>query len=82
MNKNICAVAIQETETRVRYYISIDTDIATGKCLAYNPETGVKVITPYKDRNAFETKRVNENPFPWMLEIDTNNFKIPENWML
>ena len=74
-------VAIQETETRVRYYVTIDCDIATGKAYAYNPEVGYKVITPYKDRNAFETRQVNENPFPWMIEFDASKIEVPENWM-
>ena len=78
--KNIM-VAIQETETRVRYYVAIDCDIATGKAYAYNPEVGCRVITPYKDRNAFETRRVNESPFPWMTEFDPSTISIPENWM-
>lgn len=78
--KNIM-VAIQETETRCRYYVAIDCDIATGKAYAYNPEVGCKVITPYKDRNAFQTKYINEHPYPWMVDFDASKIEIPENWM-
>lgn len=78
--KNVM-VAIQETETRCRDYVVIDCDIATGKAYAYNPEVGCKVITPYKDRNAFQTKYINENPYPWMVNFDTSKIEIPENWM-
>lgn len=75
-------VAIQETETKARYYIAVESDIATGKCYAYNPEVGFRVITPYKDRNAFETKRINDHPFPWMLEFDASSVEVPEKWMI
>lgn len=80
MKKNIM-VAIQETETRVRYYVAIDSDIATGKCLAYNPETGCKIITPYKERNAFQTVYINKHPFDWMINLNTEEIEIPEEWI-
>lgn len=78
--KNI-VVAINETETITRFYVAIESDIATGKCLAYNPEVGLKVITPYKDRNAFATMQIRKNPYPWMIDFDTNAVNVPENWM-
>lgn len=78
--KNVM-VAIKETETRSRYYVAIDSDITTGKCYAYNPETGYKVITPYKDRDAFETVRINRNPYQWMIDFDVTKVNVPENWM-
>ena len=74
-------IAIQETATRSTYYVVIDSDIATGKAYAYNPDYGFRVITPYKDRNPFETRRINQNPYPWMIEFDISKVKIPENWM-
>lgn len=78
--KNI-AVAINEGTNKVRHYVAIEADIATGKCLAYNPETGVTVITPYKDRNAYWTKYLNEHPYKWMEEFNPNEIEITENWM-
>lgn len=74
-------IAIHENTTLTRYYVAIDSDIATGKCYAYNPEVGYKVITPYKDCNAFETARIRKNPYPWMVEFDPSIAEVPENWM-
>lgn len=74
-------VAIKETETSSRFYVAIDSDIATGKCYAYNPEVGFKVITPYKDRDAFATNYIRKNPFQWMIDFDASKVNIPENWM-
>lgn len=74
-------VAIKETERRTRFYVVIDSDIATGKCLVYNPETGLNVVTPYKDRDAFATVQINRFPYDWMVEFDVNSVKYSENWM-
>lgn len=74
-------VAIRETETKTRYYVAIVSDIATGKCLAYNPETGVKVITPYRDRDAFQTKYINQHPFDWMIEFNPESVEVNPDWM-
>lgn len=77
--KNI-VVAIKETETRSRYYVAIESDIETGKVYAYNPEVGFKVITPYKDRDAFQTEYIRKHPFVWMENFNTNEVNVPENW--
>ena len=74
-------IAIKETETRTRFYVAIESDIATGKCYAYNPEVGFKVITPYKDRDAFQTLQIRKNPYQWMIDFDASNVNVPENWM-
>lgn len=78
--KNVM-VAIKETETRSRFYVIIDSDIESGKCLAYNPETGVRVVEPFKDREAFQTDYINKHPYEWMVAFNTETVKIPENWM-
>ena len=78
--KNI-VVAIQETESRCRYYVAIESDIETGKVYAYNPEVGFKVITPYKDRNAIQSQYIKEHPYQWMIDFDTSKVSVPENWM-
>lgn len=78
--KNVM-VAIRETETRTIYYVAIESDIETGKCLAYNPETGLKVITPYKDRDAFQTNYINKHPYDWMTEFDAKSVKVDPDWM-
>ena len=74
-------VAIKENETKTRNYIVIDSDIETGKCYAYNPEVGFKVITPHKDRDAFMTANIRRNPFQWMIDFDANKVTVPSNWM-
>ena len=74
-------VAIKEAKTRTRFYVVISSDIATGKSLVYNPETGLNVVTPYKDRDAFATKQINNFPYDWMIEFNVDSVKIPENWM-
>lgn len=74
-------VAIKETDSRCRFYAVIDSDIATGKAYAFNPEIGCTVITPYKDRDVFQTRYINEHPYPWMNEFNPNKFEVPENWM-
>ena len=80
MRKNVM-VAISETETRSRFYVVIDSDIATGKCLAYNPETGTKVIVPHRDRDTIATTYINKHPFEWMVTFNPETVEIPENWM-
>lgn len=74
-------IAIYENEKTTSYNVVIDCDIATGKAYVYNPTDGYRVVTPYKDRNPFETKRINEAPYPWMVEFDASKIEIPENWI-
>lgn len=78
--KNL-VIAIRETETRCRYYVVVESDITTGKCYAYNPKIGFKVITPYKDRDPFRTEYIRADPFQWMVDFDVSKVNVPKNWM-
>lgn len=73
-------IAIRETETRSRFYVVLDTDIATGKAYVYNPDTGFTTVTPYKDKDAFKTRYIRENPYPWMTAFNAAAVTIPANW--
>lgn len=77
--KNI-VVAIREGDTTCRFYVVIDTDIATGKAYVYNPETGYTVVNTL-DRDVFTTNYIRKHPFEWMIEFNPTEVEAPENWV-
>lgn len=72
--------AIRENDT-TRYYVCLESDIETGRCYAYNPETGYKVITPWRDRDTFAERALRGCFYPWMVEINQRHAAPPADWM-